>query len=311
MTAESRPPITVPRVSVIIPHYNMPDALNRCLASVAGQVVNGGVEIIVVDNGSTIGPEAVIARHPGVRLLHQPTPGPGPARNTGAAAARADILAFIDADCRADAGWLAAAVNAVEAGGRDGVAGGDVRIDFIDPSRLTPIEAYEAVFAYRQKLYIEKQGFSGTGNLAMHRSVFERVGPFAGIGLAEDRDWGQRATAAGLAIRYVPAMRIFHPARPDYASLQVKWQRHIAHDWATHQAAGRPDWRWWLKAAAMPASVLVDGMRLLLSDRLSGLGNRLRGIGVLASLRLYRGSEMRRVMAAGGSDAGRHWQATG
>lgn len=304
-------PSLPPRVSVIIPHYNMPDALDRCLASVAGQAVAGGIEIIVVDNGSTVGPEAVIARYPGVRLLSERTPGPGPARNTGAAAASAEILAFIDADCRADAGWLAAAIGAVEAGGHCEVAGGDVRIDFIDAGSLTPIEAYEAVFAYRQKLYIEKQGFSGTGNLAMHRDVFSRVGPFAGIGLAEDRDWGQRATAAGVRIIYVPAMRIFHPARPDYASLQVKWQRHIAHDWATHRAAARPDWRWWLKAAAMPASVLVDGLRLLFSDRLSGLGNRWRGLGVLARLRLYRGAEMRRVMAAGGSDAGRHWQATG
>lgn len=304
-------PSLPPRVSVIIPHYNMPDALDRCLASVESQAVDGAIEIIVVDNGSTIAPDGVIAHHPGVRLLSEPTAGPGPARNTGAAAARADILAFIDADCRADAGWLAAAVAAVEAGGQRGVAGGDVRIDFVDPAHLTPIEAYEAVFAYRQKLYIEKQGFSGTGNLAMHRDVFDRVGPFAGIGLAEDRDWGQRATAAGYRIQYVPAMRIFHPARPDYASLQVKWQRHIAHDWATHQAGGRPDWRWWLKAAAMPASVLVDGVRLLLSDRLSGLGNRWRGLAVLARLRLYRGGEMRRVMAAGGSDAGRHWQATG
>lgn len=307
----SAAPSQPPRVSVIIPHYNMPDALDRCLASVAGQAVAGGIEIIVVDNGSTVGPEAVIARYPGVRLLSERTPGPGPARNTGAAAATAEILAFIDADCRADAGWLEAAVGAVEAGGGREVVGGDVRIDFVDPGHITPIEAYEAVFAYRQKLYIEKQGFSGTGNLAMHRDVFERVGPFAGIGLAEDRDWGRRATAAGIRIIYVPAMRIFHPARPDYASLQVKWQRHIAHDWATHRAAGRPDWRWWLKAAAMPASVLADGVGLLFSDRLSGLGNRWQGLGVLARLRLYRGGEMRRVMAAGGSDAGHHWQATG
>lgn len=307
----SAAPSQPPRVSVIIPHYNMPDALDRCVASVAGQAVAGGIEIIVVDNGSTVGPEAVIAGYPGVRLLSERTPGPGPARNTGAAAATAEILAFIDADCRADAGWLEAAVGAVEAGGGREVVGGDVRIDFVDPGHLTPIEAYEAVFAYRQRLYIEKQGFSGTGNLAMHRDVFERVGPFAGIGLAEDRDWGRRATAAGIRIIYVPTMRIFHPARPDYASLQVKWQRHIAHDWATHRAAGRPDWRWCLKAAAMPASVLADGVGLLFSDRLSGLGNRWQGLGVLARLRLYRGGEMRRVMAAGGSDAGHHWQATG
>jgi GT2 family glycosyltransferase len=308
MTSTTSQPGQRPRASVIIPHYNMPDALDRCLASVRGQRFDGAVEIIVVDNGSRELPLAVIARHPGVRLLEERTPGPGPARNTGVAAAQADTLVFIDADCRAETGWLSAAVTAVEAGGKRGVVGGEVCIDFIDPAHLTPIEAYEAVFAYRQKMYIEKQGFSGTGNLAMHRDVHAAVGPFSGIAFAEDRDWGQRATAAGYRIAFVPAMRIYHPARTDFSSLQVKWQRHIAHDWASHRAARRPAWQWLIKAAAMPASIVVDGVRLLFSRRLSGIANKLRGIAVLARLRLYRAGEMRRAMTAPDGDAGRHWQ---
>ncbi len=300
-------PSDVPRVSVIIPHFNMPDALARCLASVAGQRLDGAVEIIVVDNGSRQTPEAVLTDYPGVRYLVEPTPGPGPARNAGVAVARAPVLAFIDADCRAGDGWLQAAVEAVEASGNRGVVGGDVRIDFIDPARLTPVEAYEAVFAYRQRLYIERQGFSGTGNLAMHRDVHATVGPFAGIGVAEDRDWGQRASAAGYRPVYVPAMCIYHPARTDLASLALKWRRHVAHDWAEHRAAGKALWRWLGKAALMPVSVFVDGARLLTSPRLSGLANRLRGVGVLAQVRLLRGLEMLRVIGATGEDAATHW----
>ncbi len=296
-----------PRVSVIIPHFNMPDALERCLQSVEAQQLDGGFEIIVVDNGSRILPDAVLASHPGVRALSEPEAGPGPARNTGVAAAKASILAFIDADCRAEQGWLAAAVSGVEAQGRRGVVGGDVRIDFIDPARLTGVEAYESVFAYRQQMYIEKQGFSGTGNLAMHRDVYDVVGPFSGIGVAEDRDWGQRATAAGYRPQWIPDMRIYHPARPDLASLRVKWQRHIAHDWSDHQTSGRPLWRWVAKALAMPLSVAVDGVRLLFSPRLGGFGNRLRGIGVLAMVRLERGREMLRVMGAPNETAATHW----
>jgi GT2 family glycosyltransferase len=295
------------RVSVIIPHFNMPEALARCLASVQAQAISGAVEIIVVDNGSRQLPSAVVANFPGVALLSEPTPGPGPARNMGVAAASAPVLAFIDADCRAGDGWLQAAVEAVEAGGPSAVVGGDVRIDFVDPARLTPVEAFEAVFAYRQRMYIEKQGFSGTGNLAMHRSVHETVGPFAGIGIAEDRDWGRRASAAGYRPIYVAAMRIYHPARTDVASLNVKWRRHVAHDWAEHRAAGRPLAAWLTKAALMPASVIVDGARLLLSDRLSGLTNKLRGLTVLAQIRLLRGAEMLRVIGATGEDAATHW----
>ena len=295
------------RVSVIIPHFNMPDALERCLISVEAQALDGAVEIIVVDNGSRQMPTDVVATHPGVILLSEPTPGPGPARNAGVAVARAPVLAFIDADCRAGDGWLKAAVEAVEAGGTCAVVGGDVRIDFVNPEHLTPVEAFEAVFAYRQSMYIEKQGFSGTGNLAMHRSVHEAVGPFAGIGIAEDRDWGRRASAAGYRPVYVPAMRIYHPARTDVASLAVKWRRHVAHDWAEHRAAGRPLWRWLLKAALMPASVIVDGGRLLSSERLSGLANKMSGLAVLAKIRLLRCTEMLRVIGATGEDAATHW----
>jgi glycosyltransferase involved in cell wall biosynthesis len=297
-----------PVVTVVIPHFNMPGPLARCLASIKAQQVDGPVEIIVVDNGSTIGPEAALASHPDVRLICETTPGPGPARNAGIANARAPILAFIDADCRAGTGWLQAAVTAVRAGGNRGLAGGDVRIDVTDFNSLTPVEAYEAVFGYRQRMYIEQQGFSATLNLAMHRDVHRAVGPFAGIGIAEDRDWGQRATALGYVHAFVEPMLVYHPARKDMAELWRKWQRHIAHDWSGHRDSGAPVWRWWLKAGLMPVSVLVDGVKMLTSPRLSGWRNRLRGLGVLARIRMMRAAEMLRVINAAEEDAGMHWQ---
>ncbi|MCX8508750.1 MAG: glycosyltransferase family A protein, partial [Rhodobacteraceae bacterium] len=93
-------------ISVIVPHFNQPDYLDRCLASLLPQA--SGAEIIVVDNGSTVRPEPVVARYPGVILLEERTQGPGPARSHGARSAKGDLLAFIDADCVADPGWLAA-----------------------------------------------------------------------------------------------------------------------------------------------------------------------------------------------------------
>ena len=96
---------------------------------------------------------------------------PGPARNAGVAAATADILAFIDADCRAHPGWVSAAVGALEQPSSTGVVGGDVQIDLAHHTCMTGLEAYESVFAYRQALYIHKLGFSGAGNLAMRRAM--------------------------------------------------------------------------------------------------------------------------------------------
>ena len=76
------------------------------------------------------------------------------------------------------------------------VFGGDVQIWRRDISHFTAIEAYETIFAYRFKLYIEKHSFSGTGNLVVRRTDFEAVGPFAGINVAEDIEWGRRVRAA-------------------------------------------------------------------------------------------------------------------
>lgn len=282
-----------PFVSVVIPHLNQLDAADRCLRSLGEQSYPADrIEIILVDNGSSADPSALKARHPRVQILHEPRPGPGLARNRGVEAAKGELLIFIDADCRAAPGWIAAAAGDLTSAGTTGVVGGDVRIDFVDPARLTALEAYEAVFAFRQKLYIEQHGYSGTGNLAMLPEVFQAVGPFGGIGIAEDMDWGRRARAAGRPARYRPDMLIYHPARRSFAELEGKWRRHVAHQLAEHRLQGQPAVLWFAKAVAVLLSALPHSFKLLASDRLSGSANRLRGLNILYRIRWFRFTEM-------------------
>lgn len=289
-----------PLVSVIIPHLNQIDLLARCLDSVLAQdLAAGPFEIIVVDNGSSVSLAAIKAAYPDVCFAEERQAGPGPARNTGIKLARGTILAFIDADCRADPGWLSTAVGAIMAAPDRGAVAGNVLVDCVDFNAMTGVEAYETVFAYRFKMYVEKKGFAGTGNLAMTRSVQQRVGGFAGIGVAEDVNWGQRATALGLHFTYLPTMRIWHPARPDFEALRLKWCRHVAHEYADHRAANRPMWRWVARSLALVASILPDGIKLFVDQRLYNFGNRWRGLGVLARIRLYRTGEMLRLMRGG------------
>jgi len=154
----------------------------------------------VVDNGSTSPPNAVVGRHTGARLLHEKQPGPGPARNTGIQHAAGEVLALIDADCRAHPDWLRNALLALQSSPDGTILGGDVRIWRDDGKAFTAIEAYESVFAYRFKLYIEQHGFSGTGNLVVHREDFEKVGPFAGIDFAEDHGLGTTRAQCGISV---------------------------------------------------------------------------------------------------------------
>lgn len=281
-----------PRISVIIPHLNQPDVLARCLASLADQ--GGGVpfEVIVVDNGSAEPPVAVCLAVPGVRLLDEPDPGPGPARSHGAAAARAPVLAFLDADCIAAPGWIAAIDGHFADPAAAPVVGGDVRIAVRDPRRPTVIEAYESVFGYRMQLYISRDNYAASCNMAVRRDVFEAVGPFPGIGVAEDRAWGQRATALGYRHTYLPAMRVLTPARADFSELARKWDRHIAHDFAVLPPGPRARIGWFLRAGALAASPAIDSLTVARSRRLSGAGARARAFLGLARIRFHRARRM-------------------
>ncbi len=307
MNGSSRPP-----VSIVIPHLNQHEALARCLASIAAQDYPAELmEVIVVDNGSTLPVDHVLSPFPFASAIAEPEPGPGPARNAGVAAASHGILAFIDADCRAGPGWLSAAVAALSLPESTGVVGGDVRIDMADPRRLTAIEAYEAVFAFRQKMYITQHGFSGTGNLAMQAAVYREIGPFKGIDTAEDRDWGQRAGRAGHAAIYVPKMVVFHPARASFDELCEKWRRHISHDLFVFRASGRSSLVWMIRVFAVIASTAPHAVFLMASDRLSGGANRARGLLTLARVRLFRAVEMVLQFRHADSKAATGWNRQG
>ncbi len=289
-------------VSVVIPHLNQPEHLERCLATLQAQerIAPDRFEVIVVDNGSRALPQEICDRH-GVRLLTEARPGPGPARNAGAEVARGPVLAFIDADCTADPGWLFAILQRFE-DPRTRVIGGDVRIARERPDAPTMLEAYESVFAFRMREYIARQGFTGTGNLAVRREVFEAVGPFAGIDVAEDRDWGQRALAQGIATTYAPEMRVFHPARKAFPEIFAKWSRHIGHDRVRAGAGAVPAAKWLLRAVAVAVSPIAEIPRIARSDRVSGWRERLMAWLAVIRVRAYRARVMLGVLRV---DAGK------
>jgi GT2 family glycosyltransferase len=285
-----------PRISIVIPHLNQPEFLVRCLASLAAGSRQPD-ELIVVDNGSHMPPRAICQSY-GAQLLTEAEPGPGPARNRGIGAASGDILAFIDADCLADPNWLATAEATMDDPAAT-ILGGDVRIALANPSQMTMIEAYESVYAYRMDRYIAREGFTGTGNLVARRAVVQDVGPFAGIGVAEDTDWGQRATAKGYRIRFVPGMRVFHPARASFEELARKWDRQIAHEYGRARSRSGGRLRFALKTLAMAPSPLAQLPAVLTSDRLSGTRARILAFVCLVRIRLYRAKVMAQLLLSG------------
>jgi len=278
---------TDPDIAIIIPHYNDVTRLTRCLDELLRNDLTGA-EVLVVDNNSpTPLSPAFQAAYPGFRFLSETEKGAGPARNTGVAQSRAPLLAFIDADCVPDPDWVAAA-RAVAP--RADLIGG--RVDVFDetPPPRSGAEAFEKVFAFDFKTYIEVKGFSGSGNLVTSRAVFQDVGPFRTV-VSEDSDWSYRATAKGYQLIYEDGLRVSHPSRADWVALRAKWLRLTQESFAllmsnTPGLSGRL--RWTIKALAMPASAVAHLPKLLFSPKLDGFGERLRGAGTLIRLRLLR-----------------------
>lgn len=140
----------------------------------------------------------------------------------------------------------------------------------------------------------------------MRRSAYEAVGPFAGIDVAEDREWGRRATALGIRIAYVPEMIVYHPARSLLRDLQKKWDRHISHDFAELGGVRAPRLRWALRALAVMGSGLADIRKVLGSDRLRGVRTRILASFVLVKIRTYRAWKMLLLLTRPNAAAS-HW----
>lgn len=102
------------RVSVVVPVYNVKKYLIRCLDSVIEQTLKD-IEIICVDDGSDDGSELILKYYDEkglIKLLTQTNLGVSAARNLGIKNAKADFVAFVDADDYIEPDFLEKLYNA-------------------------------------------------------------------------------------------------------------------------------------------------------------------------------------------------------
>ena len=282
-----------PQISVIIPHYEQLAALSECLLSIERQSLpRGDYEIIVVDNASPCGLNAVAVAVGGrAQLYCEPVKGAGAARNRGVEAARGSVLAFIDADCVASPDWLREGLIGLT---RYDIVGGRVDVSVTNETAMSGAEAFERVFAFDFRVYIEKKGFTGSGNLFCRRDVFEKVGGFRSV-VSEDRDWCFRATAMGYTLGFHEPAAIAHPARVDWGELTRKWSRVNRETLAL--AARRRGGRLGFLAHSwlLPASILPHAVKVLRTGKLPNARARWQAFKTLVALRFWRMADAHRA----------------
>jgi GT2 family glycosyltransferase len=213
--------------TVVIPARNASAALPRLLASLGAQTVDD-FEVVVVDNASTDDTAAVAARL-GARVVAEPRTSRARARNAGAAAAVGERIAFIDAECTAEPGWLEALLRCLE---RAPLVAGPVRVRTSAAPGL--LERFDVMWRFHQRQHVEADGWAASANLAIARSAFDAIGGFdpAYVHIGEDVDLCLRAGAAGYRIAFCPDASISHPAED---SLQATLRRAYRQGWSMVQ----------------------------------------------------------------------------
>jgi glycosyltransferase involved in cell wall biosynthesis len=161
----------MPRISVIVPARNSAATIGRTLSAVAAQRVDDAYEVVVVDDASSDDTGA-IAQAAGARVVRHELPqGSARSRNAGAAAASGEILAFTDADCEPQPGWLGAGLAVLR--GADLVQG-----------RVIPEPGVQAGPFAKTLEVTGESGLFESANLFVTREAFVRAGGF-GVFLAD------------------------------------------------------------------------------------------------------------------------------
>ncbi len=208
------------RVAVCVPVYDEASHLRTLLASIEDDVH----VIVAVDGGD---PSCVrVAEEAGAQVVVvTPNQGSYAARNAAidALPPDADVVLFTDADCVVTPGWVREHVAALADAD---LSGGGVEWLFSSPP--TPAEWVDSQRHLHQRLYVERDGYAATCNLAVRRSVLDTMRFDASLRTGGDAEFGRRATANGYRLVYTEKAAIRHVARPSRAALMRKVRRIVS-----------------------------------------------------------------------------------
>lgn len=194
----------LPLFSVVVPTYERHDKLSELIAKLAEQVERD-FEVVIVDQSKKRWSDEKESYGIPITYIHTDVKGAVGARNTGAAVACGQIIAFTDDDCLPERDWL---FNAREYFANDDVVGleGMLVSDHLGDPDWRPVT----------NVGFEGLGFM-TANLFVRSSVFQILGgfdlSFDKPHFREDTDLGWRLQVLG-KVPYGNNVVVYHPAQP-------------------------------------------------------------------------------------------------
>jgi glycosyltransferase involved in cell wall biosynthesis len=205
-----------PFISIIIPTYDRPERLAVCLKSLGRlDYPRERFEVIVVDDGSRKPPENVIAGFHecfDVILVRQAHAGPATARNTGAAQAKGEVLAFTDDDCEPAADWLQTLAKRFAATPNCAIGGRALNGLPDNPFSTASQLLIDYLYNYYNSVP-HRARFFASNNLALPADLFRAIEGFDTNFLyaaGEDREFCDRWLHHGYGMSYAPEVVVRH-----------------------------------------------------------------------------------------------------
>ena len=211
-------------MSAIVVNWNGRTLVGECLTSLARQTYPG-VEIVVVDNGSTDGSREWLAHEWGHRvslITHPVNAGFAGGNNLAIRASKGPYVALLNNDAVAEPGWIAALVRAAEADPSIGMCASKILARGLDGvlDGAGLLLSRDGIGRGRGRLERDRDEFGREEDALVpsacaalyRRAMLDAIGLFDEdfFAYCEDSDLGLRGRLAGWRCRYVPDAVVHH-----------------------------------------------------------------------------------------------------
>ena len=214
--------------SFIVPVYNRPNEIRELLDSLALQTYKKIFEVVIVEDGSTISSEDVIANYIdtlSISYFKKPNSGPGDSRNYGMKKAAGNYFIVLDSDCIIPSQYLE-------------VVDKSLKEDFVH-CYGGPDAAHESFSVVQKAINYAMTSFLTTGgirggkkavdkfqprsfNMGISKEAFENVGGYGNIHPGEDPDLTIRIWNKGYTTKLISEAFVFHKRRIDWNKFYVQ-----------------------------------------------------------------------------------------
>jgi dephospho-CoA kinase len=208
--------------SIIIPVYNRPDEIKELLDSLLNSTYKNPYEIVIIEDGSTIKCDDVVASYSGkltISYFFKPNSGPGDSRNFGMKKAKGDYFIIFDSDCIIPINYLAEVDRELKSNFVDCYGGPD--------KALKSFSSIQKAINFAMTSFLTTGGIRGGSeridkfqprsfNMGISKKAFQTSNGFGNIHPGEDPDLTIRLWKLGFDTRLFSNAFVYHKRRIDW-----------------------------------------------------------------------------------------------